>query len=135
MKKALVFCLLMTALFFSRSVEAKILRVAYSGPAVAGVDYPNVQAAVNAAAVDDTIQLYQNASVGLPFPSTPKPMAGLPAFNARLDSEPKLPLFQFTNTLVIFIFNWLLLPVKLDGQFAAKRLFWKTALVPLGQLN
>ena len=64
MKKALVFCLLMTALFFSRSVEAKILRVAYSGPAVAGVDYPNVQAAVNAAAVDDTILLYQNASVG-----------------------------------------------------------------------
>ena len=64
MKKALVFCLSMTALFFSHSVEAKILRVAYSGPAVSGVDYPNVQAAVNAAAVDDTIQLYQNASVG-----------------------------------------------------------------------
>ena len=64
MKKALVFCLLVT-LFFSHSVEAKIFRVAYSGPAVAGVDYPNVQAAVNAAAVDDTIQLYQNASVGI----------------------------------------------------------------------
>jgi len=64
MKKALVFFLLMTALFFSNSVQAKILRVAYSGPAVAGVDYANVQAAVNAAAVDDTIQLYQNASVG-----------------------------------------------------------------------
>lgn len=63
MKKALVFCLFVT-LFFSHSVEAKILRVAYSGPAVAGVDYPNVQAAVNAAAVDDTIQLYQNAAVG-----------------------------------------------------------------------
>ena len=64
MKKAIAFCLLMTALIFTHSVEAKILRVAYSGPAVAGVDYSNVQAAVNAAAVDDTIQLYQNASVG-----------------------------------------------------------------------
>ena len=64
MKKSLVFCLLMTALFFTHSVEAKILRVAYSGPAVAGVDYPNVQAAVNAAAANDTIQLYQNAVVG-----------------------------------------------------------------------
>jgi hypothetical protein len=64
MKKALAFCLFTTALFFTHSVEAKILRVAYSGPAVAGVDYANVQAAVSAAAVDDTIQLYQNASVG-----------------------------------------------------------------------
>lgn len=62
MKRSLLLALFVCAISYVS--EAKILRVAYAGPQVAGTDYPNVQAAVNAATAGDTIHLYQNAAVG-----------------------------------------------------------------------
>jgi hypothetical protein len=44
--------------------EAKIFRVGYSGPQVSGVDFSIVSSAIASAQAGDTIQLYQNASVG-----------------------------------------------------------------------
>ena len=63
MKKLIIICFLI-AVFSGNSVDAKILRVGYTGPKVTGVDFSDVNAAVNAAAADDTIQLYQNSAVG-----------------------------------------------------------------------
>ncbi|GAA4343091.1 hypothetical protein [Flaviaesturariibacter amylovorans] len=60
MKQVLTFCLLAGAALFSQSANARVLRVGYQGPQVAGTDYQNLQSAVDAATANDTLQLYQN---------------------------------------------------------------------------
>lgn len=63
MKKLLLPALIFS-LLYSIASNATIRRVGYTGPKVSGVDYADVNAAVQAAANGDTIQLYQNANTG-----------------------------------------------------------------------
>ena len=60
--KTKFFTLLAVALLFSSISFAKIFRVGYTGPQVTGVDFAAVSDAINAAAANDTIQIYPGAS-------------------------------------------------------------------------
>lgn len=62
MKK--IFTLIVSAILIWNISSAKIFRVGYSGIALTGVDFASVDAAENAAATGDTIQIYGNVSGG-----------------------------------------------------------------------
>lgn len=62
--KQLFVTVLSLVLLLALQSNATIRRVGYTGPKVSGVDYADVNAAVQAAAAGDTIQLYQNANTG-----------------------------------------------------------------------
>jgi hypothetical protein len=102
MKKALTLCLLTIVILISTSSQAKILRVGYSGPAISGVDFTDVSSAVNAATAGDTIQLYQNASVGTSAVNKQLVFVG---FGYSLESNPGLQAVPSTPNSVGLYFN------------------------------
>jgi hypothetical protein len=62
--KKVVFLLAGILFLYSFCQAQTLKRVGYSGPQVSGVDFVNVADAVNSANAGDTIQLYQNSSLG-----------------------------------------------------------------------
>ncbi|RYZ00549.1 MAG: hypothetical protein EOO11_01240 [Chitinophagaceae bacterium] len=87
MKKVLYLGLLAGAALFCQPANAKIFRVGYQGPHVSGTDFNDLSGAVAAAAANDTVQLYQNSSVGSGYVDKRLVFVG---FGYRLQENPGL---------------------------------------------
>jgi hypothetical protein len=72
--------LIIAALLISNISFANIFRVGYSGPQLAGVDFPDAPTAVAAASAGDTIQLYPGVSAYLNSLSTKLVFIGIGYF-------------------------------------------------------